>query len=333
MNHLSDSGPDGIKGILDLFKDVDTNRLENIKRSLDKQEAVDIKDVEKLGGDFATFFESHVMRTTYTLQIRKVKDCKCRLCGLRGEGQIKMPRMEGFFETVNWLPAPVPLDDIGHGVHYKGFEELYGQELQPQHVPSINQKRGGSGGTNNSAKYYVNCHLCNKPRVLFANKKGPLGRENAESRELSQLLMAIDMLDKYSCGMECEELLSLSRAKFKMLKEDKSHPFKDDDKLRAALKYLSDLPDFQEGLRCDLYVEKAYYEANNGFPTNLKLEGKLDMCPGCLGPPGERLAVDKQKTWCVRICDACKRENPGSNSVYRGQGSKKRAVAANCTDD
>ena len=108
-------------GIQDLFKDVDTNRLENIKRSLDKQEAVDIKDVEKLGGDFATFFESHVMRTTYTLQIRKVKDCKCRLCGLRGEGQIKMPRMEGFFETVNWLPAPVPLDDIGHGVHYKGF--------------------------------------------------------------------------------------------------------------------------------------------------------------------------------------------------------------------
>ena len=32
-------------GIQDLFKDVDTNRLENIKRSLDKQEAVDIKDV------------------------------------------------------------------------------------------------------------------------------------------------------------------------------------------------------------------------------------------------------------------------------------------------
>jgi hypothetical protein len=144
--------------------------------------------------------------------------------------------------------------------------------------------------------------------------------------------MAIDMIDKYPIEMECEELLSPSRAKFRMLKEDKYHPFKDDDKLRAALKYLSDLLDFQEGLRCNLYVEKAY-EANNGFPTNLKLERKLDMCPGCLGPTGERLAVDKQKTWCVRICDACKRDNPGSNSVYRGQGSKKGVVAANCTDD
>ena len=87
---------------------------------------------------------------------------------------------------------------------------------------------------------------------------------------MSEVIMAIDMLDKYSCGMECEELLSLSRANFRMLKEDKYHPFKDDDKLRAALKYLSDLLDFQEDLRCDFYVEKAYYEASNGFPTNLK---------------------------------------------------------------
>ena len=62
----------------------------------------------------------------------------------------------------------------GLGVHYKGFEELYGKDLQSQHVPSNNQKKGGSGGgTNNSAKHYVNCHLCNKPRVLFANKKAP----------------------------------------------------------------------------------------------------------------------------------------------------------------
>ena len=82
------------------------------------------------------------MRTTYTLQIRKVQDCKCRLCG---EGQIKKPKMEGFFQTVNCLPAPVPLPDTGHGVHYKGFEEVDGKEVQPQHVPSNNQK-GRLGG-------------------------------------------------------------------------------------------------------------------------------------------------------------------------------------------
>ncbi len=70
------------------------------------------------------------MRTTYTLQIRKVEDCKCWMCGV---GEIKQPRMQGFFQPVNWLPAPMP--DSGHGVHDKGFEEVYGKELQPQHVP------------------------------------------------------------------------------------------------------------------------------------------------------------------------------------------------------
>ncbi len=47
----------------------------------------------------------------------------------------------------------------------------------------------------------------------------------------------------------------------------KSHPFKDDDKLRAALKYLSNLLDFQEGLGCHIYVENAHDESNNGFAT------------------------------------------------------------------
>ena len=52
---------DGIKGILDLFKDVDTNRLDSIKRSLDKLESVDVKDLENLGGDFAVFLALHAI--------------------------------------------------------------------------------------------------------------------------------------------------------------------------------------------------------------------------------------------------------------------------------
>ena len=93
--------------------------------------------------------------------------------------------------------------------------------------------------------------------------------------------------------------------------------FKDDDTRRAALKYLSDLLDFQEGSGCHIYVEKAHYEPNNGFATKFKSGRKVDMCPGCLGPPGEQSAVDRQKTWSVRICDACKRDSPGGLLVYQ----------------
>ena len=53
----------------------------------------------------------------------------------------------------------------------------------------------------------------------------------------------------------------------------KSHPFKDDDKLRAVLKYHSHLLDFQEGLGCHIYVEKAQCESNNGHqPTREHVE-------------------------------------------------------------
>ena len=199
------------------------------------------------------------------------------------------------------------------GVHYKGFDELYGMAVQPQHVPSNKQIGGSGGGSNSCAKCYMNCWRCKKPRVLYAKKEGPLGSGNKESRELSQLLMT-NMLDKYSCGMRCEDLLRLSRAKFKTLQDDPSLPLKDGDKLSAALQHLSNLLDFQEGLECHIYVEKAHYEPNNGFATKFKSGRKVDMCPGCLGPPGEQLAVDKQKTWSVRICDACKRDI--SRNIY-----------------
>jgi hypothetical protein len=220
-----------------------------------------------------------------------------------------------------------------HGVHYKGFDELYGMAVQPQHVPSNKQIGGSGGGSNSCAKCYMNCWQCKKPRVLYAKREGPLGSGNKESRELSQLLMTINMLDKYSCGMRCEDLLSLSRAKFKTLQDDPSLPFKDGDELRAALQHLSNLLDFQEGLECHIYVEKAHYEPNNGFATKFKSGRKVDMCPGCLGPPGEQSAVDRQKTWSVRICDACKRDSPGGLLVYQGQAPRKRGAAADPTDD
>ena len=118
------------------------------------------------------------------------------------------------------------------------------------------------------------------------------------------------------------------------VRNSKSHPFKDDDKLSAALQHLSNLLDFLEGLGCHIYVEKAHYEPNNGFAGKFKLERKMDMCPGCLGSPGEQLAVDRQKIWSVRIYDACKRDSPGGLSlVYQGQAPRKRAAAADPTDD
>ena len=84
---------------------------------------------------------------------------------------------------------------------------------------------------------------------------------------------------------------------------------------------------------CHIYVEKAHYEPNNGFAGKFKLERKMDMCPGCLGSPGEQLAVDRQKIWSVRIYDACKRDSPVGLLVYQGQAPRKRGAAADPTDD
>jgi hypothetical protein len=116
------------------------------------------------------------------------------------------------------------------------------------------------------------------------------------------------------------------------IRSSKSHPFRD-DKLRAALKYLSHRFDFQEGLGCHMYVEKALCESNNGFATKFKSGRKVAMCPGCLGPSGEQSAVDEQKTWSVRICDACKTDSPGGLLAYQGQAPRKRGAAADPTDD
>jgi hypothetical protein len=102
--------------------------------------------------------------------------------------------------------------------------------------------------------------------------------------------------------------------------------FKDDDTRRAALKYLSHLLDFQEGLGCHIYVEKAHYEPNNGFAGKFKSGRRVAMCPGCLGPPGEQSAVDEQKTWSVRICDACKRDGPDDPVTHTKGRHQERGV-------
>ena len=43
------------------------------------------------------------------------------------------------------------------------------------------------------------------------------------------------------------------------------------------MKYHSHLLDFQEGLGCHMYVEKAHCESNNGFATNFKSGRKVAM--------------------------------------------------------
>ena len=100
---------DGIKRILGMIKSVNTKRLEKI---MDKHETVDIKDLESLGGEFAVFFCSHIVRTAYTLQIQKIENCTCRLCV---DSVIKDPRMDNFFQTAKCLLAPVTLEPGLHG--------------------------------------------------------------------------------------------------------------------------------------------------------------------------------------------------------------------------
>ena len=86
---------------------------------------------------------------------------------------------------------------------------------------------------------------------------------------------------------------------------------------------------------CSQYVEKAYYATNNGFRDPFQ-DRPVDICPGCLGPAGEKQPSDLHKTWSVRVCDTCKDENPGGGEeFYSGQAATgtKRAAAVNPTDD
>jgi hypothetical protein len=60
--------------------------------------------------------------------------------------------------------------------------------------------------------------------------------------------------------------------------------------------------------------------------SKFKSGRKVDMCPGCLGSPGEQSAVDEQKTWSVRICDACKRDGPDDPVTHTKGRHQERGV-------
>ena len=318
----------GIIRVLEKFQNADTGRLQKITESLKKQGPVDINDLEKLGGGFPVFLKSHTVRTPYTFQIRKIKDCTCDLCNA---GHIKEPQMQDFFETINWLPAPVP-----DGNCYKGFNDLDGLSVQPQHVPSKQKhskaKEAGPNAAVTSAKCYMTCsaEACGKPRVMFA-KGASMRKNNGDTRKLIELLKSIDNLGLYECGMKCEELLTLTDAHFAHVKESLTH-FSTNIELKDALAELSQRLVFDEKIQCDVYVEAAYYATNNGFTGPFSRDWWADKCPGCLGPPGAKTATDRTTTWSVRVCSRCQRDDPGNKvAVYHGKssgGSRKRAAAA-----
>ena len=98
---------------------------------------------------------------------------------------------------------------------------------------------------------------------------------------------------------------------------------------------LKDRYELQSSMDCSQYVEKPYCATNNGFRDPFQ-DRPVDICPGCLGPAGEKQPSDLHKTWSVRVCDTCKDENPGGGEeFYLGQAvsGTKRAAAANPTDD
>ncbi len=105
--------------------------------------------------------------------------------------------------------------------------------------------------------------------------------------------------------------------------------------IHERLATLKDHYEFQSSLNCLTYVEKPYYATNNGFRDQFQ-ERPVDICPGCLGPAGEKQPNDLHKTWSVRVCDTCKDVNPGGgDEFYLGQAviRTKRAAAANPTDN
>jgi hypothetical protein len=73
--------------------------------------------------------------------------------------------MPGFFEVVKWLPAPVPATgNHGGSLHYKSFDEVYGQPVSTNHVPSLSMPQTTKEGRAGYAKYLITCCECSKPR-------------------------------------------------------------------------------------------------------------------------------------------------------------------------
>ena len=186
-----------------------------------KGQSLGVENVKKehLAGStvYKSLVENHIFRSTYCWQFWKKKDCVCDACLAGHINPVRMDEEE--FENVHKLPLPVPRIDANE-LQYKRFDQLYGSEPDPSHVPGTGKTRGrkgtgrkggasqGQAGTRcrgrqgsvfsqTRVRGFVTCSLCCKQRCIYASQSGISRREcikNKLDREMEKL--------DYTCGGE-----------------------------------------------------------------------------------------------------------------------------------
>ena len=149
--------------------------------------------------EYVDWKKEHCRETQYTFQIRKCNDPRC------------CPPKQSH-RDLSWLPEPV-LDSSKE--HYKPYLEVKGQQTDESDRPSLKPSKAGKKTKKatatsaekstaatfenpfqsaQTARATVTCTECQKPRVVYSNKK-------LSSRQ--EVLLAVTLSEyEYSCGSE-----------------------------------------------------------------------------------------------------------------------------------
>ncbi|XP_046330978.1 uncharacterized protein LOC124114453 [Haliotis rufescens] len=209
----------------------------------------------------------------YMFMIKKCGLADCEIC--------LPPRLcHEDFDSLKWLPDPVPFDD-GH--HYKSFDSVYGTNTSEEHCPSM-QKRpptlnshgipfSPSAQTCKTVQRNVFCTECGKPRVLYCEKK--------IDRSSLIILDRILELYEYSCGSNLQELMKLTTVR---VNEVLKKVF-----VRKNLKCENDIevPYFSSGIFADVCVRCG---------TSANLQNESGVFPSCRDCSPEKLHTRQSST-------------------------------------
>ncbi|GBC50186.2 hypothetical protein GLOIN_2v1882875 [Rhizophagus irregularis DAOM 181602=DAOM 197198] len=118
--------------------------------------------------DLQNFIQTHWQIQTYSFQIKKCGNIKCKICN--------MPRTpQEVFESLDFLPDPTPAAHDSD--YYANFSMVYNKLTTDEHQPSkkitaTGTERGPSGlYINTKVREFIICNECSKVRCLFSGRQ------------------------------------------------------------------------------------------------------------------------------------------------------------------
>ena len=143
-------------------------------------------------------FWDHSSKKPRNYSVKKYGDLNCKTC--------LPPRLSlQTFQKLHHLADPIP-HERNEG-HYNCFSDVFGKTTAEEHRSSKKLAKKNSPGIpfNPSKQHAINtnliieCTKCNKSRIVYAQKKIPVGRVRAFKRVTHDLL--------FVCGSRVEELV------------------------------------------------------------------------------------------------------------------------------